>query len=39
VDLVIPELQDRGLFRTEYQGQTLRDNLGLPKPLSRHHAR
>jgi len=29
VDLVVPELQRRGLFRTEYEGQTLRDNLGL----------
>jgi alkanesulfonate monooxygenase len=32
VDLVIPELQRRGLFRTEYEGQTLRENLGLPRP-------
>lgn len=31
VDLVIPELQARGLFRTEYDGSTLRDHLGLPK--------
>lgn len=31
VDLVIPELQRRGLFRTEYEGSTLRENLGLPK--------
>ena len=37
VDLVIPELQRRGLFRTEYEGTTLRDNLGLPKPVSRFH--
>jgi FMN-dependent oxidoreductase (nitrilotriacetate monooxygenase family) len=29
VDLVIPELQRRGLFRTEYEGRTLRENLGL----------
>jgi alkanesulfonate monooxygenase SsuD/methylene tetrahydromethanopterin reductase-like flavin-dependent oxidoreductase (luciferase family) len=29
VRLVIPELQRRGLFRTEYQGTTLRQNLGL----------
>ncbi len=29
VDLVIPELQRRGLFRTEYEGSTLRENLGL----------
>ncbi len=35
VDMVIPELQRRGLFRTEYEGQTLRQNLGLPKPHSR----
>jgi N-acetyl-S-(2-succino)cysteine monooxygenase len=35
VDLVIPELQRRGLFRTEYEGKTLRDNLGLPMPISR----
>ena len=34
VELVIPELQRRGLFRTEYEGKTLRENLGLPK-LSR----
>ncbi len=33
--LVIPELQRRGLFRTEYQGRTLRDNLGLPRPTNR----
>jgi FMN-dependent oxidoreductase (nitrilotriacetate monooxygenase family) len=39
VDLVIPELQRRGLFRTEYEAPTLRGNLGLPKPLNRHHAR
>jgi alkanesulfonate monooxygenase len=29
---VIPELQRRGIFRTEYQGATLRENLGLPRP-------
>jgi N-acetyl-S-(2-succino)cysteine monooxygenase len=29
VDSVIPELQRRGLFRTEYEGRTLRENLGL----------
>jgi FMN-dependent oxidoreductase (nitrilotriacetate monooxygenase family) len=29
VDLVIPELQRRGLFRTEYESNTLRGNLGL----------
>lgn len=35
VDLVIPELQRRGLFRTAYEGQTLRENLGLPFPETR----
>jgi FMN-dependent oxidoreductase (nitrilotriacetate monooxygenase family) len=35
VDMVIPELQRRGLFRSEYEGTTLRENLGLPVPLSR----
>ena len=35
VDMVIPELQRRGLFRTEYEGTTLRQNLGLPIPASR----
>lgn len=29
VDTVVPELQDRGVFRTEYEGTTLRDHLGL----------
>ena len=37
VDLVIPELQRRGLFRTEYEAMTLRENLGLPRPINRHH--
>ena len=32
VDRVVPELQRRGIFRTEYQGKTLRENLGLPRP-------
>jgi FMN-dependent oxidoreductase (nitrilotriacetate monooxygenase family) len=32
VELVIPELQARGLFRTEYEGVTLRENLGLARP-------
>jgi N-acetyl-S-(2-succino)cysteine monooxygenase len=35
VALVIPELQERGLFRTEYEGTTLRDSLGLPVPPNR----
>jgi FMN-dependent oxidoreductase (nitrilotriacetate monooxygenase family) len=34
VDLVIPELQRRGLFRTSYEGSTLRENLGLPRPVN-----
>jgi FMN-dependent oxidoreductase (nitrilotriacetate monooxygenase family) len=32
VDLVVPELQRRGLFRTAYEGRTLRANLGLAQP-------
>ena len=35
VDRVVPELQRRGLFRREYEGRTLRDNLGLPRPENR----
>jgi N-acetyl-S-(2-succino)cysteine monooxygenase len=35
VDLVLPELRKRGLFRTEYEGRTLRENLGLPRPSNR----
>ncbi len=31
-EFVVPELQRRGLFRTEYSGTTLRENLGLPRP-------
>lgn len=34
VDLVIPELQRRGLFRTEYESNTLRGNLGLSVPVN-----
>lgn len=30
--LVVPELQRRGIFRTEYEGNTLRENLGVPRP-------
>lgn len=36
VDLVVPELQRRDLFRTEYAGTTLRDHMGLAVPASRH---
>ncbi|TWB86804.1 FMN-dependent oxidoreductase (nitrilotriacetate monooxygenase family) [Bradyrhizobium macuxiense] len=35
VDLVVPELRRRGKFRTGYSGQTLRENLGLKRPLNR----
>ncbi len=35
VDRVVPELQRRGLFRREYEGRTLRENLGLPRPANR----
>jgi alkanesulfonate monooxygenase len=34
-DRVVPELQRRGLFRREYEGPTLRENLGLPRPKNR----
>ena len=34
-DRVVPELQRRGLFRTDYTGPTLRDHLGLARPRSR----
>jgi len=36
VDRLVPELQRRGLFRSEYEGATLRDHLGLPRPKSRY---
>ena len=35
VDQVVPELQRRGVFRKEYEGKTLRENLGLPRPPNR----
>ena len=35
VELVLPELLRRGLFRTEYEGKTLRENLGLKPHVSR----
>ena len=34
VDLVVPELQRRGLFRKEYTGKTMRENMGLPTPVN-----
>ena len=35
VDKVVPELQRRGIFRRDYEGKTLRENLGLPRPKNR----
>ncbi len=35
VDQVVPELQRRGVFRREYEGTTLREHLGLPRPRNR----
>ncbi|GID91131.1 LLM class flavin-dependent oxidoreductase [Amorphoplanes digitatis] len=35
VDHVVPILQERGRFRTEYEGVTLRDHYGLPRPANR----
>lgn len=35
IDLVVPILQDKGIFRTEYEADTLRGNLGLPYPEHR----
>ncbi|RBM00055.1 LLM class flavin-dependent oxidoreductase [Glutamicibacter soli] len=39
VELVIPELQRRGRFRTAYEHRTLRGNLGLPAPVAGGRAR
>ena len=36
VELVLPILRQRGLFREEYEGTTLREHLGLPRPESRY---
>ena len=36
VPWMIEELQRRGIFRTEYEGTTLRENLGVPVPANRH---
>jgi N-acetyl-S-(2-succino)cysteine monooxygenase len=38
IELVLPELRRRGLFRTEYEGRTLRANLGLARPVNRYSA-
>jgi FMN-dependent oxidoreductase (nitrilotriacetate monooxygenase family) len=35
VERVVPELQRRGIYRREYEGKTLRENLGLPRPPNR----
>src|SRR5271156_6360134 len=35
VDRVVPELQRRGIYRSEYEGVTLRENLGPPRPENR----
>jgi len=35
VERVVPELQRRGLFRRDYEGATLREHLGLPRPTNR----
>ncbi|GCF07030.1 LLM class flavin-dependent oxidoreductase [Dictyobacter arantiisoli] len=37
VELVVPILQRRGLFRTEYEGRTLRENLGLTRPANQYN--
>ncbi|NRD79108.1 LLM class flavin-dependent oxidoreductase [Bacillus sp. BRMEA1] len=36
VDYVVPILQERGLYRTEYEADTLRGNLGIPYPENRY---
>jgi alkanesulfonate monooxygenase len=38
VSLVVPELQRRGLYRTAYEGKTLRENMGLKMPVNRYAA-
>jgi FMN-dependent oxidoreductase (nitrilotriacetate monooxygenase family) len=38
VDQVVPILQARGLYRTEYEGETFRENLGLDVPENRYTA-
>jgi alkanesulfonate monooxygenase len=39
VNKVVPELQARGLFRKEYEGTTLREHLGLPRPENQFYRR
>jgi hypothetical protein len=36
IDTVVPILQERGLYRREYESGTLRGNLGLPFPVNRY---
>lgn len=36
IDLVVPLLQQKGIFRTEYSGNTFRDHLGLERPMNRY---
>jgi len=38
VEMITPELQRRGLFRREYAGTTLREHLGLKRPVNRYTA-
>jgi FMN-dependent oxidoreductase (nitrilotriacetate monooxygenase family) len=39
VDKVVPALQRRGIYRRDYEGRTLRENLGLPRPENRFFPR
>ncbi len=36
VNFVVPELQERGAFRTAYEGDTLRERMGLARPANQH---
>lgn len=36
IDLAVPILQEKGIFRTEYEANTLRGNLGLSYPENRY---
>jgi hypothetical protein len=38
IERVVPILQERGLFRTDYAGTTLREHLGLERPARRFTA-
>lgn len=39
VELVVPILQARGVYRREYEGRTFRENLGLDFPVNRYASR